>query len=65
MLHKRGILGNFAKFTGKHRPRVSFLRPVTSLKKKLWRKCFPENFSTNTVSYKTPPVTTSTSSQPK
>ena len=37
---KKGILKNFAKFTGKH----LCLRPATLLKKRLWRRCFPVNF---------------------
>ena len=34
---KKGILRNFAKFTGKH--------PATLLKKRLWHRCFPVNFA--------------------
>ena len=37
---KKGVLRNFAKFTGKH----LCLRPATLLKKRLWRRCFPVIF---------------------
>ena len=36
---KKGVLRNFAKFTGKH------LWPATLLKKGLWHRCFPVNFA--------------------
>ena len=36
---KKGVLRNFAKFIGKHRARASLL------KKRLWHRCFPVNFS--------------------
>ena len=36
---KKGALKNFAKFTGKHLCRISFL------KKRLWHSCFPVNFA--------------------
>ena len=48
---KKGILRNFAKFTGKHLCHsflfnsVASLRPATLLKKRLWHRCFPKNFS--------------------
>ena len=48
---KKGILRNFAKFTGKHLCQsflfnsVASLRPATLLKKRLWHRCFPQNFS--------------------
>ena len=48
---KKGVLRNFAKFTGKHLcqslffNKVAGLRPATLLKKRLWHKCFPVNFS--------------------
>ena len=48
---KKGILGNFAKFTGKHLyqsllfNKVGGLRPATLLKKTLWHRCFPVNFA--------------------
>ena len=48
---KKGVLKNFAKFTGKNTcSRVFFnkiggLRPVTLLKKRLWHKCFLVNFA--------------------
>ena len=46
----KGILRNFAKFTGKHLCQslffnnVSGLRPATLLTKRLWHRCFPVNF---------------------
>ena len=43
VFYKKGVLKNFAKFTGKLRPEL--LRPATLLKKRLWHRCFPENFS--------------------
>ena len=47
---KKAILKNFAKFTGKHLCQSLFFdkvagRPTTLLKKKLWRRCFPVNFT--------------------
>ena len=48
---KKGVLRNFAKFTGKHLCQSLFfnkvidLRLVTLLKKKLWHRCFCMNFS--------------------
>ena len=48
---KKGVLENFAKFTGKHLcqslffNKVASLRPATFLKKRLWYKCFPVNFA--------------------
>ena len=48
---KIGVLQNFAKFRGKHLCQSLFLkkgaglRPETSLKKRLWHKCFPVNFA--------------------
>ena len=47
---KKGVLRNFSNFIGKHlRQRlflnkVSGFRPATLLKKRLWHRCFPENF---------------------
>ena len=47
---KKGVFKNFAKFTGKHLCQSLFFnkiagrRPATSLKKRLWHRCFPENF---------------------
>ena len=49
---KKGVLRNVTKFTGKHLcqrlvfNKVAGLRPATSLKKRLWRRCFPVNFVT-------------------
>ena len=61
MLCKKGVLRNFAKFTGKYRCQRLFfnkvaglrpatsskmsLRPATLLKKSLWYRWFPVNFS--------------------
>ena len=48
---KKGVLWNFSKFTGKHLyqslffNRVAGLRAVTSLKKRLWHRCFPISFA--------------------
>ena len=48
---KKGVLRIFARFTGKHLCRSLFfnkvagLRPATLLKKRLWRRCFPMNFT--------------------
>ena len=47
---KKGVLRNFAKFTGKHLFQSLFFnkvagRPVTLLKKRLWHRCFPVNFT--------------------
>ena len=49
--YKKGVLKNFAKFTGKHLcqilvfNKVADLRPATLLKKRLWLRCFPVNFA--------------------
>ena len=46
----KGVLKNFAKFTGKRLcqsllfNKVAGLRPTTLLKKRLWHRCFPVNF---------------------
>ena len=51
VFYKKGVLRNFAKFTGKHLcqslffHKVAGLRPATSLKKRLWYRCFPVNFA--------------------
>ena len=49
---KKGILKNFAKFTGKHLyqslffNKVAELKPATLLKKnRLWHRCFPVNIA--------------------
>ena len=54
---KKDVLGNFAKFTGKHLYQSLFLNKVaglcqsffnkgaTLLKKRLWRRCFPVNLA--------------------
>ena len=47
---EKGILRNFAKFTGKYLcqslflNKVAGLRPTTLVKKRLWHRCFPVNF---------------------
>ena len=41
VLCKKGVLRNFSKFTGKH----LCLRPTDLLKKRLWHRCFPVNFT--------------------
>ena len=46
-----GVLRNFAKFVGKHLcqslffNKVAGLRATTLLKKRLWHRCFPVNFT--------------------
>ena len=48
---KNGALQNFTKFTGKRLcqspffNKVAGLRPATLLKKRLWDRCFPVNFT--------------------
>ena len=48
---KKGILRNFAKFTGKHLCQSLFLkkivgpRPAILLKRRLWHRYFPANFA--------------------
>ena len=46
---KKGVLKNFATFTGKHQRlffiTVAGLRPATLLKKRLGHKCFPVNLA--------------------
>ena len=48
---RKGVLRNFAKFTGKHLcqslflNKVAGLRPAILLKKRLWHRCFPVNFA--------------------
>ena len=48
---KKGVLRNFAKFTGKHLyqslffNKIAGLRSATLLKKKLWHRCLPVNFA--------------------
>ena len=48
---KKGVLRNFAKFTGKHLcqrlffNKVARLRQATLLKKSLWHRYFPMNFA--------------------
>ena len=40
---EKGVLINFAKFTGKHLCQGLFLSNFT--KKRLWQRCFPVNFA--------------------
>ena len=48
---RKGVLRNFAKFTGKYLSQVLFynkvagLKLATLLKKRLWHRCFPMNFA--------------------
>ena len=50
---KKGVLSNFAKFTGKHlcqslflnKLQASGLRPATLLKKRICHSCFPVTFA--------------------
>ena len=47
---KKGVLENFAKFTGKHLChslffKVAGIRPATLLKKRLWHRRFLVNFA--------------------
>ena len=48
---KKGVVRNFAKFTGNNLcpsfyfNKVAGLRPATLSKKRLWHRCFPVNFA--------------------
>ena len=48
---KKGVLRDFAKFTGMHLcqglifNKVAGLRSATLLEKRLWHRCFPVNFA--------------------
>ena len=42
---KKGVLKNFAKFTGKQLCQRLFLRPATLLKKSLWHRCLLDSFA--------------------
>ena len=48
---EKGVLKNFAKFTGKHLCQRLFfnkaagMRPATLIKKRPWQRCFPVNFA--------------------
>ena len=48
---RKGVLRNFAKFTGKHLRqslffnKVAGLGPATLLKRRLWHRCFAVNFA--------------------
>ena len=54
---KKGVLKNFARFTGK----PLCLKPATLLKKRLWHRFFPVNFAKflRTYFYRTPLVAAS------
>ena len=60
MFCKKGVLRNFAKFTGKHLcQRLLFNKVAGRACKSLWHRCFPVNFAKllRTPSfYRTPPV---------
>ena len=51
VFYKKGVLENFAKFTGKHLSQslfskeVAVLRRATLLKERLWHRCFSVNFA--------------------
>ena len=56
---KKGVLGNFAKRTGKHLCLSLFSnKPAFLLKKRLWHSCFPVNFEIffEHFFYRAPPV---------
>ena len=43
---RKGVLRNFAKFTGKHQCQSLFFNKVEGLRPlRLWHRCFPMNFS--------------------
>ena len=45
VFYKRGVLRNFAKFTGKHLCQSPFFNKVAGLRpERLWHRCFPVNF---------------------
>ena len=51
MFCEKGVPRNFTKFTGKNQcqslvfNKKAGLRPATLLEKRLWHRCFPENFA--------------------
>ena len=46
MFSKKGVLRNFAKFTGKHLCQSPFFIKVAGLRQeRLWHRCFPVNFA--------------------
>ena len=55
VFYRKGVLRNFAKFTGKHLwqslffNKVAVLRAATLLKNTLWHRRFPVNFAKLTV----------------
>ena len=52
---EKDVLENFSKFTGKH----LFRSLTTSLKKRLWQRCFPVNFAIGNLFYITTPLAVS------
>ena len=42
---RKGVVRNFAKFAGKHLCQSLFFNKVFLLKKTLWHRCFPVNFT--------------------
>ena len=42
---RKGVIRNFAKFAGKHLCQSLFFNKVFLLKKRLWHRCFPVNFT--------------------
>ena len=60
VLFKKGVLRNFAKFTGKHLCQSFFFNKVAGLRHR-WHRCFPVNFVKfpTTLFYRTPPVAAS------
>ena len=68
MFWKKGVFRNFVKLIGKNLYqslffyKVAGLRPLTSLKKRLWHSCFPVNFAKllrTSFFYRTLPVAAS------
>ena len=51
LFYKKYVLQNFAKLTGKHLyqsllfNKVAGFKPATSLKRRLWHRCFPVNLT--------------------
>ena len=71
VFYKKGVLRNFARITGKHRARVSFLIKLQAACNFIRKETLAQVFSyeiceisKNIFSYRTPPVAASTSSLP-
>ena len=46
VFYKKGVLKNLGKFTGKHLRQIPFFNKLKNeLKKRLWHRCFPMNFT--------------------